>query len=97
MIQQTLDFDICERKHSGNPASVEANKRAARNKVSDRLRIIEFLKANGTAYSKQVAAAFNVPLHHLSGRWSELKRDGVVEEIEGERIEGCAVMRLRRN
>lgn len=87
-----LNTDICQNRHGGNTQSIAANKKVG--KMRDRAKIIEFLKANGKGYSKQIARNLDKPLNTLSGRFSELLRDGVIERT-GEVVEGCAVLRLK--
>ncbi len=92
-MQDSLLFDICETRHGGNAHSVAANKRA--DKLADRQAIIEFLRAHGKGYSKEIARAMKKPLNALSGRFSELKRDNVIEIIPNVSAEGCAIYRLK--
>jgi hypothetical protein len=63
--------DITERKHRGNPASVDAYKRG--DKSRDRRKVLELIKSAGWLgmTSKEIAEAMDKPLNAVSGRCSE--------------------------
>ena len=85
--------DITENRHKGSPESIAANKRV--NKVKDRAKVFELIGKLGYSYSKQIARLMDKPLNSISGRFSELKRDGMIEPT-GDRNEGCAVYQLKK-
>jgi hypothetical protein len=70
--------DITERKHRGNPASVDAYKRG--DKSRDRRKVLELIKSAGWLgmTSKEIAEAMDKPLNAVSGRCSELKAAALV-------------------
>lgn len=84
-------FDICENRHRGAPASVEANRRV--DKADGRRRVIEFARSVGSFTLKDLAAHLGVTPNMISGRISELKRDRQLVET-GARRDGCAVLKL---
>lgn len=93
-MQQRLNFDdVTAKRHGGNEASAEANKRAQWAKGYWRGRVILFAAERGAFTLKEICEAFDRPLNALSGRISELKRDGLLVDT-GERRNGCAVLRL---
>lgn len=90
--QLALDF-------SRGAASPESKAAFAKvNVVRDRQRAYAFIAAQGDhgATAKEIAAAWRVPLHHVSGRCSELKASNriVVLERDGRRVrrDGSAVL-----
>ena len=92
MTKQTTFDDICGRKHGGNACSVDANKRAP--KEIDRRRLIELLnEAVDGLTLKEACSAMGKTPNALSGRVSELKRDGLVC-VNGRR-DGCGINYLR--
>jgi len=71
-------FDICERKHKGNPES-----RLAFNVVKDKIsatqeRILNAIKSSDGLTCDELAVMFNATPNEISGRCSELKRDGKI-------------------
>lgn len=99
MVQLTLDDfrygrnkpDICAGKHHGNPNSVEANRRSAGNRKEQRnavFRAICEAGSNGMT-CKELAAAWNVGMNRISGRFSELKMLELIRETD--RRAGCGV------
>ena len=91
--QQCLDFDISRGRH--NPHSVKAHARIAEHKPNMRERIRVFIGGCGLhgATLMEIAKAFDKLPHQISGRLSELKRDGVIRDSGLER-DDCAVYRL---
>lgn len=85
-------FDICERKHGGVATSVAANRKV--NKELDRAKCLNFIRAKGTATSKEIARYMNKPLNSVSGRCSELLAIGAIERTS-ERRDGCAALRVK--
>lgn len=94
MTQLTLDDyryrrDICANRHGGNANSVAANMRV--NKQRDREVIFQLIKDSGLSgvTMKDACAALNKLPNEISGRFSELKKAGLVY-VNGSR-EGCGV------
>ena len=85
--------DISINKHGGNQQSNIANLKA--NKIVDRRIILEYIKENGTGYSKQLSRFMNKGMNRISGRFSELKANNLIEDT-GLTEEGCTVYRLKR-
>lgn len=83
--------DITERKHKGNPASVDANKRAEPSKAVTRQLIYNWAKERKDFTLKEVCAALGKFPHQVSGRLSEMRMEGVIKPT-GERREGCSVL-----
>lgn len=84
--------DICINRHQGNAQSLIANKRVQ--KERDRATVLAIIIKTGKSHSKEIARLMNKQLNQISGRISELKANEIIEET-GERIDGCAVYRLK--
>jgi len=71
--------DITSGKHKGNPASNSAWENNHGRHANARERILQLITdaADGLT-SKEIAAQLGWPLHSLSGRCSELKRDAKI-------------------
>lgn len=80
--------DVCANKHNFNEQSIEANKKA--NKDRDRIVVLNFIVSQGRGYSKEIARYMNKQLNQISGRLSELKAEGLIYDT-GLREEGCAI------
>ena len=93
MIQSAFNFDPSARKHKGAPTSVAAHRRIAHTKQDSYKWIMDLLTARGEfgATSKEIAASKGIDLHKVSGRLSELKAMGWIEE-NGSRRDGAAVL-----
>lgn len=89
--ERMLSDDICINKHKENSASNDANKTV--NKEVDRLRVLTIIKEQGQASSKMIARIMGKQLHQISGRISELKAEGVIENT-GIRKEGCSLLKV---
>jgi len=89
--------DITARKHGGNPNSVAANERAEPTKEGDRSAIVAWLRTQGLGggTSKEYAAFTGRQLNCLSGRFSELLRDGLIHRTTMSR-DGAAVYLLAK-
>lgn len=83
--------DICSRKHQGNTESREANKVNVPSRSAQREAVLVYIRATPRSM-KEVAQLMGVPFNTISGRGSELKRYGLVEET-GEVRQGSAVLR----
>lgn len=94
--QLSIDFDVTERKHRGNPASAEAHARARGGKREVWGEIVAMLLQRGPMTGKEIAAALGRELHCVSGRFSELlnARPPLIERT-GERRDGSAVLRIK--
>jgi hypothetical protein len=79
-------FDICERKHGGNPMSVQANKIAHKGKIGTREVILRELRMTGFGGLSCEDIENLTALSHqsCSARLSELRREGKIK-IVGER------------
>jgi len=91
--QIELMVDPCARKHGGNEQSREANKKNLKRREAQRMAVLEHITKAGThgMSMKEVAKAMNTQFSSVSGRGTELKRLGMVEE-SGEAREGSAVL-----
>lgn len=92
MTQPSL-FDVCARKHKGNRQSKAANITAAPWKPGIRRFLIGCILFNGRegATAKELTYLAEKPLHAISGRLSEAKRDGLIFD-SGRVRDGCAVL-----
>ena len=84
--------DITSGKHKGNPASNSAWENNHGRHANARERILQLIAdaADGLT-SKEIAAQLGWPIHCLSGRLSELKRDAKIRGT-GVRRMGAEVM-----
>jgi predicted transcriptional regulator len=80
--------DVCESRHKGNAASVAANP-AQTDKAVMRARVFRIIEQKGVTFSKEIARELGMPLNCISGRISELKALGLIQETD-ERFEKCA-------
>jgi len=87
-------FDICERKHGGNPNSVAANERIVPSKDAVRARVLEVVRLHSQITLAELAEMWGVEKNTISGRFSELKTRGLIEQ-RGRR-DGCGIWRLCR-
>jgi hypothetical protein len=97
IMQSTLFGDICSNRHKGATTSVAANKTV--DKVNWQQRLIDFAQTRQNFTAKEFARFYGKQLNTVSGRVSELKERGIIEEIchkSGKPItrERCAVLRL---
>lgn len=87
--------DLCEKRHRGNPQSVEAHKRVIHTKQETYRKILDYVKcaANGaTVHEIAEALGYGKAINRASGRLSELKAMGKLVET-GNRRAGAAVLR----
>ena len=71
--------DITSNYHHGNPRSVQAHKRTARNKLRDQLRIIKLLEGYPLGLiCEEAEILLNMRHQTCSARFSEMKRDGLL-------------------
>ena len=82
--------DICSKKHGGNPESKAANFKIEPHKFSLRQRVYSRLVLAGTygATCKEISLLEGRPMHAISGRLSELKAQGEIQESERTRDGG---------
>ena len=73
-------WDVCERKHRGNAESQAARKRC--NTAEQRERVFAAIREAGTEglTCHELAARWGVSPNKISGRFSELKRNGLVRK-----------------
>ena len=85
--QEQTDFiahpDICRGRHGGNEESENANKVAEPGKNETRERVFHAVVAakDDGLTCKELATRWGLGMHQISGRFSELKRDGRIEKI----------------
>ena len=86
--------DICERKHGGVLTSKRAFERAKKTMTQTRLEVlleVEKSLDHGLT-AKEYAEKTDRPLNAVSGRFTELARDGWIERSD-KRRDGAAVWR----
>lgn len=85
-------IDICFNRHKGNASSIKANpKREAKAKF--KAAILDILRRHPRS-GKQIAELLNVQFNAISGRFSELKKEGLICGT-GERVDGSEILRAR--
>lgn len=89
----TSHDDVCISRHRDNAASVAANERIRNSKSAFRAAVYELGRMLGEFTSKEIAVKLDKPLNSVSGRISELKAAGLIEETAYRR-DGCAVLRV---
>lgn len=94
--------DIAINRHRGNPQSKDANLRVEASKSVMRKRIVEKITKYGSSHLKELCRIFDKHPNEISGRLTELKADGVIEEKKDHnnntvRKEHCAVLQLKSN
>jgi hypothetical protein len=96
-LMKTSD-DICYNKHQGNEQSTTANKQVQ--KENDRAKIVKYFQEFSTGTLKEVANHLDKQLNQISGRFTELKADEIIEPdlFYGEKHtrNGCLVYRLKK-
>jgi len=93
--------DICAGKHGGNEQSEAAHQRGASGRAQQKARVLAEIEKSGRSglTCKELAVRWGVMMHHISGRFSELKADGEIWQAvdeDGKKIvrDGCAAMRV---
>ncbi len=71
-----LDFDVTRRRHRGAPQSVAAHARLRPRKIGYRMAVLALLRLRPMT-AKELALELGRPLHTISGRCAELRRDGL--------------------
>ncbi len=88
--------DICARNHGGNELSKKANRQTT--KLVDRLIICGWIKTSGDATCDEVELALGMNHQTCSARFSELKRDGLIEPtVKRKTRSGCLAQAWRIN
>lgn len=90
--QMTFDqYDVCAKRHRGNPESVDANRKSSHNRRAMQIAVYNKIKDAGIQglTCREAAESFGKGMNALSGRFSELKADGLICKVG--RREGCGV------
>ena len=74
-------FDICAGRHRGNPESETANDRVAGKKGADRHRVLMECRRRGGVTCKELSDEWGVGMNQISGRFTELKRLGLIKKV----------------
>tara|TARA_B100000686_G_scaffold354426_1_gene464605 strand:- start:3031 stop:3387 length:357 start_codon:yes stop_codon:yes gene_type:complete len=85
------DSDICANRHNGNAESINADP-AESIKTRSRREVFRLINQHDGITSKEIAKQMGRRLNCISGRISELKKQGLVE-VRGRR-NACAVLRV---
>jgi len=83
-------LDVCRNRHLGNPQSVVANPSMGR-KRRDKAWVFEIIGSSKGVTSKEIALRMGRRLNCISGRISELKKEGLVR-VDGTR-DGCGILK----
>ncbi len=75
--------DITENRHQGNPESVAAFQSIQSALPRQTLRVLQEIAAAGQRglTCRELAAAWGVGMNKISGRFSELKKEGLVTKV----------------
>lgn len=89
-------WDICEGKHAGAPASVDAFQRSERTHATDREKVLGFIRSKKLAGTilKEIAAFMGKEKNQVSPRVTELLERGLVVDSKRRR-DGCRVLVAR--
>ena len=81
--------DVTRNRHGGNPESIEANN-SRQHKARQRALVYAAIVTTGKygMTVDELSASWNVPPNQISGRFSELKRDCLVEKVGTRRTRG---------
>ena len=76
----TSDRDICENRHGGDLFSLAAHDRIAATLPDARRRALDWIRSRGSfgATAQEYADHLHVGVNTISGRFSELKKAGLV-------------------
>lgn len=96
MSTQPSLFDVCAAKHGGDPQSVAANQKAQSTKRVWHARILDTLTWRGEygATCKEIAEVWQVEMHRISGRISELLVLGMVKKSDKTRFGGRVIVKI---
>jgi hypothetical protein len=86
----TIAPDISARKHGGNPHSVAANKRVAKDSQRERIRVYICACGWNGATSAEIEQIFGWAKNRFSGRLTELRLAGLIVD-SGRTRDCCAV------
>lgn len=91
MPEKQLDmFDICSNKHRGNKQSDKAHARVVPAKKSMRAKILDIIFNEGPQSCEDLDKYHGFRYTTASARLSELKRDGLIEQVaRGITCTGC--------
>jgi DNA-binding transcriptional regulator YhcF (GntR family) len=89
-------WDVCANRHKGNAESKAANAKVSESKTRmQRLVLFNVEKAGDHGLTcKELAGTLNVGMNAISGRWTELKAAGLIEQIG--RRDGCGVYVIKK-
>ena len=90
-MQQTLfclhsiEKDICQNRHRGADTSVLADKQVS--KAKDRALVLGYIRAAGSFGHTldEISILLDRPVNRISGRFTELRRDGQIIALETRR------------
>jgi predicted transcriptional regulator len=84
-------WDVCANRHKGNAESKAANAKASESKVKQRELVRVWITATRERglTCKELAHELGVGMNAISGRFSELKAAGLIEQTG--RRDGCGV------
>lgn len=87
--QASRASDICSNRHGGNSESAAAN--LVTSKERDRARILDYLKTVTDSTCEEASLATGISYQTCSGRFAEMKADGLIVEGSGRRktTSGC--------
>jgi hypothetical protein len=78
--------DVTAGKHGGNAESQAAFETIKKTLKESQRQVLEVVRRLGTATTEEVAIAMNKPVHSISGRMAENKRDGLIEATGEKRL-----------
>lgn len=89
--------DTTESKHKGNPQSVEAFREMVENLPEQRQRVWKAIGHAGKSgiSAKELALSWGVGMNVISGRFTELKRMGLIYQV-GIRNRSAVMVKLER-
>jgi len=87
-MSEILDVDVCQARHQGNIASIDANPDST-DKQRDREMVLEIISKSQGVTSKEIAEQMGRRLNCISGRISELKQSDLI--LVGGRRGGCGI------
>lgn len=98
LFETRVERDICEAKHGNVRTSVQAYERGKQHHAAMRERCRVFIVGcgfHGTT-AKEIARCFDVELHAISGRISELLDAQKIFDSKRDRRDGCRILVARR-
>lgn len=75
--------DICAGRHGGNPQSVAAHEKIAETLPAVRAEVYGMITLAGASglTADELSAKTGIPVNALSGRFTELKADGLIHKV----------------